>query len=64
MDYSDDGKGFNPDEQTYGLGISNIKSRSELLKAEWQFLSSTSVPGFRFILKFIKDAENQSSNSR
>jgi two-component system, NarL family, sensor kinase len=64
MDYSDDGKGFNPDEQTYGLGISNIKSRSELLKAEWQFLSSTSATGFRFILKFIKDAENQSSNSR
>lgn len=53
MHYRDNGIGFNPESASVGLGLYNIKTRAELLEAQWAFL----VPdpegrGVHFSLKF------------
>lgn len=56
MDYTDDGIGFQADQPSMGLGLYNIKTRSELLHGEWKFLNDKNQPGCHFTLKFSKDA--------
>lgn len=53
MHYKDDGIGFNPDSESTGLGLYNIKTRAELLQATWAFHSpGPDEQGVHFTLKF------------
>ncbi|MBK9257724.1 MAG: sensor histidine kinase [Saprospiraceae bacterium] len=54
MYYRDDGVGFDAEQASAGLGLFNIKTRSELLKGEAQFVQKKEMPGCHFILKLKK----------
>ncbi|MFT4532725.1 MAG: two-component system NarL family sensor kinase [Saprospiraceae bacterium] len=51
MTYIDDGRGINPNKMTYGLGLSNIKTRVSLLEGNITIESSENK-GFKAIIKF------------
>ncbi len=52
MTYRDNGIGFDPENLTSGLGIGNIKTRSELLKGVYSITSDKTKKGMLFYLKF------------
>ena len=55
MTYRDDGMGFDAEKTSDGLGLFNIKTRSELLGGEVIFKNEANQPGCICIVKFKKD---------
>lgn len=56
MMYKDDGIGFDAEKTSVGLGLFNIKTRSELLGGAVSFRNDTEHTGCICLLKFKKDA--------
>jgi signal transduction histidine kinase len=52
MNYSDDGKGFDTQKESHGLGIGNILTRSKLLDGIVEFKSAPAINGMFFSIKF------------
>jgi signal transduction histidine kinase len=52
MEYSDNGTGFDTGKVIPGLGLSNIKTRTELLNGRDKIVSLPEKEGFYFTLKF------------
>jgi two-component system NarL family sensor kinase len=55
MTYQDDGIGFDAEKSSEGLGLYNIKTRSELLGGDVTFKNSEEQTGSICIVKFKKD---------
>ena len=59
MHYTDNGIGFDPEIGGSGLGLSNIKTRAELLTAQWEFHKTREYEGgVHFTLKFRNNGSN------
>lgn len=52
MNYSDDGKGFDTQKASHGLGIGNILTRAKLLNGLVEFKSIPAIKGMLFTIKF------------
>ncbi len=52
MTYSDDGKGFDPQKTSHGLGFGNILTRAKLLAGIAEFKSTPDIKGMLFSVKF------------
>jgi len=58
MSYRDNGKGFDTENISKGLGIGNIKTRCELLQGRYKLTSDKAKKGMLFYLKFPIDDQN------
>lgn len=57
IDYNDNGKGFDAEKITPGMGLGNIKARVELFGGKMQ-MSSSPGKGIHYKINFLKDKLN------